>query len=102
MATRTLRKEPLMTSNIRPTTRNEQAALSEAHGAKLRRLRQEAGLSQTQVGQKLEVTKQSVSRWEHDLNQPRTLHKQALAILYGVTIEDVSKRHDFTSEDHPL
>ncbi len=90
-----------MTSIIRATTRNEQSALSEEHGAKLRRLRQEAGLSQTQVAQKLEVTKQSVSRWENGLNEPGALHKRTLAILYGVPIEDVSKRHDFISDDLP-
>ena len=64
-------------------------------GARLRQLRRRAKLTQTQVGARLRVTKQTISNWEKGVNEPHRRRKRALADLYGVPIEDISRRYDF-------
>ena len=42
----------------------------DSFGARLARLRQEAGLSQQALADRLSVTRQAVSNWERDQTQP--------------------------------
>ena len=65
------------------------------HGDKLRRLRRAAALSQTELATQLGTTKQAISRWETGLNEPNERNKQALADLYGIPIEELSRNYDW-------
>ena len=50
------------------------------------RLRQQAGLSQSEVAERLFVTRQAVSRWERGETLPEVETLQALSKLFGVSI----------------
>ena len=50
------------------------------------RLRQQAGLSQSEVAERLFVTRQAVSRWERGETLPEVETLQALSRLFGVSI----------------
>ena len=68
-------------------------------GARLRRLRRGVKLTQTQVASRLQVTKQAVSNWEKGLHEPHPRHRCALADLYGVSVEEISRRYDFMPDN---
>lgn len=55
----------------------------------LRRLRQEKGLTQEQLANRLGVSVQSVSRWECATTLPDVMLLPELARLYGVTVDDL-------------
>ena len=67
-------------------------------GAELRLLRRGAGLTQAQVAASLGVTKQAVSNWEKGLHEPHRRHTRGLADLYGVEVEEISRRYDFVAD----
>jgi len=52
-------------------------------------LRKKAGLSQSDVAEKLFVTRQAVSRWERGETVPEIETLQALSKLFGVSINDL-------------
>lgn len=54
---------------------------------KLIALRKKAGLSQQELAEKLDVTRQAVSRWEVGTALPTTENLLALRKLYGVTLD---------------
>ena len=56
-------------------------------GEKLQRLRQQAGMSQDALAERLHVSRQAVSRWERDETMPETDKVVALADLFGVTTD---------------
>ena len=56
-------------------------------GEKLQALRQKAGMSQDALAEKLNVSRQAVSRWERDETMPETDKVVALADLFGVTTD---------------
>ncbi|WP_298035173.1 helix-turn-helix domain-containing protein [uncultured Dysosmobacter sp.] len=56
-------------------------------GEKLQSLRQKAGMSQDALAEKLNVSRQAVSRWERDETMPETEKVVALADLFGVTTD---------------
>lgn len=56
-------------------------------GEKLQSLRQRAGMSQDALAEKLNVSRQAVSRWERDETMPETDKVVALADLFGVTTD---------------
>ena len=64
-------------------------------GTRLRLLRRRAKLTQIQVGTRLQVTKQAISNWEKGIHEPHRRHRRALADLYGISLEDISRRYDF-------
>lgn len=51
--------------------------------------RKAAGLSQEQVAEKLGVSRQAVSKWECAESTPDTENLIKLAILYGVTVDEL-------------
>jgi len=55
-------------------------------GARIRRAREAAGLSQTQLAQRVGVADKQVSRWEHG-QQPRPGRLEAIADALGVPAE---------------
>lgn len=60
-------------------------------GQKIQNLRQSKGLSQEQLAEKLDVSRQSVSKWESGAARPETEKLIALADLFGVTTDYLLK-----------
>ena len=55
-------------------------------GEQIQSLRKAAGLSQEELGDKLGVARQSVSKWESDTTIPELDKLIAMSRLFGVTI----------------
>ena len=56
-------------------------------GEKLQSLRQRSGMSQDALAERLDVSRQAVSRWERDETMPETDKVVALADIFGVTTD---------------
>ena len=56
-------------------------------GEKLQSLRQKSGMSQDALAEKLNVSRQAVSRWERDETMPETEKVVLIADLFGVTTD---------------
>lgn len=70
-------------------------------GQKLQGLRQRAGMSQDALAERLNVSRQAVSRWERDETMPETDKVVALADLFGVTTDYLLRqRADQDSPPH--
>lgn len=54
---------------------------------KLVALRKEKGLTQLAVAEKLDVSRQAISRWESGIALPSTDNLRSLSALYGVPID---------------
>ena len=67
-------------------------------GEKLQSLRQRAGMSQDQLAERLEVSRQAVSRWERDETMPETDKVVALADIFGVTTDYLLRNRDDARE----
>lgn len=65
---------------------------------KLFYLRKKEGMSQAEVSEKLDVSRQAVSRWESGETRPSTDNLQALCRLYHVPLDYLLNE----SEDEPL
>ena len=70
----------------------------------LRRLRTDCGMTQTQLAEKMHVTRQAISNWENDKTQPdidalvrlsEILNTEIEALIYG------KRRHIGTDEQRP-
>lgn len=57
---------------------------------KLRKLRQEQGLTQAQLAEALFVSRSTVAKWENGLGLPNTESMQLLAGQFGVTQDDMA------------
>ena len=67
---------------------------------KLVALRKEKGLTQSAVAEKLDVSRQAISRWESGVALPSTDNLKSLSALYGVPVDyllnsDNHERNDF-------
>ena len=58
---------------------------------KLIALRKKAGWSQEELAERLNVSRQSVSKWESGASDPSTANLIALAKLFGTTPEELLK-----------
>ena len=58
-------------------------------GAKLRRAREQKGLKQVEVAERLKTTSQSISNYERDDRKPDIDTLQALAGVYEVKLEEL-------------
>jgi transcriptional regulator with XRE-family HTH domain len=58
---------------------------------KLKTLREREGLSQSDLAEKLFVTRQAVSKWERGAGMPDIPSLQKIAAFFGVTIDDLTK-----------
>lgn len=64
----------------------------------LRALRENAGLSQSYVAKKCNVTVAAVSNWENRVNGIARKYHKKLAKLYGVTVADIEGAVRCTAE----
>ncbi len=69
-------------------------------GTNLYTLRQRAGLSQDALAEKLEVSRQSVSKWETDASVPELEKLIRLAEMFNVTLDELI-RGDATASSPP-
>ena len=67
-------------------------------GGKLQGLRKKAGMSQDVLAEKVNVSRQAVSRWERDETLPETEKVVALADLFGVTTDYLLRDQTETAE----
>lgn len=70
-------------------------------GAFLQTLRKEKGWTQEQLGEKLSVSGKTVSRWETGAYMPPVDALQALAALYGLTIDELLSAQRLNPEAVP-
>jgi transcriptional regulator with XRE-family HTH domain len=74
-------------------------------GEKLQALRQRSGMSQDALAERLDVSRQAVSRWERDETMPETDKVVALADIFGVTTDYLLRpeveRQTPPAEGHP-
>lgn len=59
------------------------------NGKRSRQLRLDLGLTQSELGNKLGVIKQTVSNWENDICDPDVETMVALADLFGISVDDL-------------
>lgn len=72
------------------TGMKERKSMNSNHLARnLSGLRQASGLSQEKVAEAVGVTRQAVAKWELGESTPDVLHCDALAELYGVSLDDL-------------
>ena len=56
-------------------------------GQKLKEIRRRFGLSQEQLGEILNVSRQAITKWENDLGLPDISNLQELSKVFGVTVD---------------
>ncbi len=56
----------------------------------IQQLREERGWSQRELARRLRVPPSTVYRWEHRGQVPSPSHRQALAALFGVSVEAIA------------
>ena len=61
-------------------------------GKRIRRLRQHAGLSQSELASRLHVTRQAVTKWENDNGLPDIVNLQGLAGVFDTTVDAIIGR----------
>ncbi len=56
-------------------------------GEKLKEIRKKFGLSQEQLAELMNVSRQAITKWENDTGIPETSNLQILAQTFGITID---------------
>lgn len=64
-------------------------------GKKLHELRRQHGMTQDAVAERLGVSPQAVSKWENDFSCPDIMMLPKIAMLYGITIDDLFQSDTF-------
>lgn len=57
-------------------------------------LRKKNGLSQEQLAEKLNISRQAISKWERAESSPDTENLIKLASLYNISLNDLVNRHE--------
>ena len=60
-------------------------------GKQIRHLRTQSGMTQEELAGKLNVTRQALSNWERDVNEPDLNTLKKICFLFGVHIKDFEK-----------
>ena len=63
--------------------------MNETFGQRFQRLRKNAGLTQEDVANKLNITAQAVSKWENDVSAPDISVLVELSDILGVTVDEM-------------
>lgn len=58
-------------------------------GEKLSFLRKQRGMTQLELAEKLDISRQSVSRWEQGTSEPSTENLVSIGKLFGVPVDDL-------------
>ena len=59
-------------------------------GEKIQELRKASGLSQEALAEKMDISRQAVSKWESDLSKPSTQNLIHLATIFDVRVEQLT------------
>ena len=73
-------------------------------GEKMQALRQSTGMSQDALAERLDVSRQALSRWERDETMPETDKVVVLADIFGVTTDYLLRpqaAEQPSAEEHP-
>ena len=65
----------------------------------LKDLRKERGLSQVQVATALNISRQVYANYENEINQPDCKMLISLSKFFGVSVDEILGRDDFTPEE---
>ncbi len=65
-------------------------------------LRKKSGLSQEQLAEKLDVSRQSVSKWESGISMPETEKLIAISEFFGVSLDALIGKEPQAKEKEPL
>ena len=65
-------------------------------GTRIREMRKAAGMSQEQLAEKLNVSRQSVTKWESGQSVPELDKIVALSVIFGVTTDSLLKPSEMT------
>ncbi|MGM9873903.1 MAG: helix-turn-helix domain-containing protein [Bacilli bacterium] len=68
------------------------------NGERLYKYRKRMGLSQEELADKLNVSRQAVSKWERDESLPDTNNLLAMAKLYNVSLDDLLNKDPITDD----
>ena len=60
-------------------------------GKQIRHLRTQSGMTQEELAGKLNVTRQALSNWERDVNEPDLNMLKKICFLFGVHMDDFAK-----------
>ncbi len=61
----------------------------EGNGKRIAAFRKEKGLTQAELGEKLNVSSQAVSKWENDLSEPDLETVKRMAALFGISMDEL-------------
>ncbi|MFE3862069.1 helix-turn-helix domain-containing protein [Streptomyces goshikiensis] len=59
-------------------------------GMALRKLRNEREMNQTELGEEIQVSATTVSRWESDVMRPNIESLMKLSAFFGVSLEELA------------
>ena len=71
-------------------------------GNHLFQARKKKGLSQEEVAEKLGISRQTVSKWETDETLPDIRQSKRLAVLYGVSLDELVDWTKAWSKKYPI
>ncbi|MEY8522227.1 helix-turn-helix transcriptional regulator [Lachnospiraceae bacterium 38-10] len=60
-------------------------------GKQIRHLRTQSGMTQEELAGELHVTRQALSNWERDVNEPDLNTLKKICFLFGVHMDDFAK-----------
>ena len=66
-------------------------------GSKIKAKREQAGMSQQDLAEKLFVSRQTVSRWESGARTPDLIMAKKIALTLGITLDDLFSGADLTA-----
>ena len=66
-------------------------------GKQIRYLRTQAGMTQEELAGELKVTRQALSNWERDVNEPDLNTLKKICFLFGVHMDDFAKEVIYSS-----
>ena len=67
-------------------------------GEKIKRLRKNKNVTQTQLAEALSVSPQSVSKWETHLSAPDISLLPVIARYFGITMDELKEQYDAALE----
>jgi transcriptional regulator with XRE-family HTH domain len=75
--------------NLQYDCQKEDKFMEESFGQRIARLRKGRGLTQEELGDKVGVTSQAVSKWETDISAPDVMILVKLADILGVSVDSL-------------
>ena len=68
-------------------------------GKQIRHLRTQLGMTQEELAGELNVTRQALSNWERDVNEPDLNMLKKICFLFGVNMDDIAVYQDMDGNE---